>query len=235
MPPYRLVQQGHQIILLGDFNPKIFQPAWFGAQGLIAQSEAENAKIQVVHAEVVIFSLEDWLTLQVTRERFAAATTQVPYAEVMRDLVLGTFEALRHTPLRMMGINRDAHYGIESFDLWHSVGHRLAPKKIWGDILVDPGMNSLTIQGKRPDNFDGAIRVTVEPSAIVYPGPGLFLRVNDHFEYTNLPPGAGADDIMNILRDQWDVSYKRADSIIEKVLERTTHDQSNSSDADKAP
>ena len=30
------------IVLLGDFNPKIFQPAWFSAQGLIREKGLMN-------------------------------------------------------------------------------------------------------------------------------------------------------------------------------------------------
>ena len=28
---------GHSIVLIGNFNPKIFQPAWFGAEGLLGK------------------------------------------------------------------------------------------------------------------------------------------------------------------------------------------------------
>ena len=82
---------GLNIVLLGDFNPKIFQPAWFAAEGLLQKKETDRAKIEVFHHEISIFEL-DWLRLQVTRERFAVETTQEPYYEPLRDLVLGTFD-----------------------------------------------------------------------------------------------------------------------------------------------
>ena len=69
--------QGVTVVFLGDFNPKIFQPAWFAVQGLIRQQEAEEANVEIIHPDVVSFSLE-WLALQVTRERFAISTTQSP-------------------------------------------------------------------------------------------------------------------------------------------------------------
>ncbi len=76
--------QGSSIVLLGDLNPKIFQPAWFAAEKLIRKPEAEAAEIEIIHPEVVIFNLE-WLRLEVTRERFSASTTQEPYYEFIRD------------------------------------------------------------------------------------------------------------------------------------------------------
>ena len=30
-----------EVVLLGDFNPKIFSPAWFAAQELIGEKESE--------------------------------------------------------------------------------------------------------------------------------------------------------------------------------------------------
>jgi hypothetical protein len=33
---------------LWSFNPQIFQPAWFAAEGLIRKGEAEAAKIEIV-------------------------------------------------------------------------------------------------------------------------------------------------------------------------------------------
>jgi hypothetical protein len=44
--------QGISIVLLVDFNPKIFQPAWFAAQNLIRQQEADEATIHIkVHPD----------------------------------------------------------------------------------------------------------------------------------------------------------------------------------------
>jgi hypothetical protein len=37
--------QGMSIVLVGGFNPKIFHPAWFAAQKLIREKEAEEANI----------------------------------------------------------------------------------------------------------------------------------------------------------------------------------------------
>src|SRR3989304_7099258 len=101
------------IVILGDFNPKIFQPSWFAAENLIGKQEAEGAVVSVVHSDISIFSIE-WARLEILRERFFAETTQQPYDKALRDLVLGTFTILRHTPLRLMGINTTMHFRVES-------------------------------------------------------------------------------------------------------------------------
>src|SRR3954463_8544753 len=101
------------IILLGSFNPQIFQPTWFSAQGLIRKEEGESAKLQLIHPEIAAFSLE-WAQLQVTPQRFGleASTTQQYSPELLRDLTLGTFRLLSHTPVKMMGLNRLFHFPV---------------------------------------------------------------------------------------------------------------------------
>jgi hypothetical protein len=209
--------QGVSIVLLGDFNPKIFQPAWFAAQGLIRQQEADEANIDIIHPEVVSFSLE-WLALQVTRERFMVSTAQQPYYRVLRDLVLGTFKLLQYTPLHKLGINTDMHFRMDSKESWHAFGHRLAPKEPWQDILKTPDMRSLTVEGQRPDKFQGYIRVQVEPSARIY--PGVYFQVNDHYQVGTVRPGMGGDEMLTIFERAWDESLTRSRNIISTLLER---------------
>lgn len=210
--------QGHSIVLVGDFNPKIFQPLWFGSEELLRKREADGANIEIVHPEVVIFTL-DWLRLEVTRERFSASTTLEAYDEVVRDLVLGTFKLLRHTPLRKLGINREMHFMIASEDQWHKVGHTLAPKTTWEGLLENPGMRAVVMEeAKRRDGLKGYIRVYVEPSTKIY--PGVFLRVNDHFEAEDPKNVVGADQMTELLENHWSNSYSRSKHIIYTLLER---------------
>jgi hypothetical protein len=221
MPTFQAAQRVHTVVLVGDFNPKIFQPAWFGAQELIQSAEVESAKIDIVHSEVVIFTL-DWLRLEITRDRFSAGTQQEPFEEVVRDLVVGTFRTLRHTPLRMLGINQEAHFRLDSEDRWHAIGHALAPKAIFWEGLIDkPGTASLTVTGPRPDGIKGQVSVTVEPSRIFH--PGLYIRVNDHFDCGGGSEYApGADKIIDILESCWVESRKRSSNIFEHLMEQGT-------------
>jgi hypothetical protein len=210
--------QGISVVWLGDFNPKIFQPAWFAAEGLVRKQEAEKAKIEIIHPEVVTFTLE-WLILQVTRERFFVSTSQEPYYEVVRDLVLGTFSLLRHTPVHKMGINRDMHFRMDSEEAWHAFGHRLAPKDLWKDILGEnPGMRSLTMEGRRQDGCKGYTRVKVEPSEKVH--PGVYVNVNDHYEVADPKSVIGSDEIRTLFERSWSESLRRSAHIAYALLEK---------------
>ena len=61
------------VVLLGDFNPKIFSPFWFASEGLLGRKEAETAVPEIIHSDVSIFK-SDWFRLQVNRNRFSIVT-----------------------------------------------------------------------------------------------------------------------------------------------------------------
>lgn len=216
MSPLKPEIESVGIVLVGSFNPTIFQPAWFAAENLIREEEEQAAKIELIHRQVAIFSL-DWLHLQVTDEQFIATTSQSSFYEPLRDLVLGTFRLLRHTPIRMMGLNRDCHFRMPSEEAWHAFGHRLTPKEPWAGILKEPGMRSLTMEGLRPDNLKGYIRVRVEPSVRVH--LGVFININDHYEVEDAAIVRGCDKIIDILDREWQNSLARSAEIVSLLLE----------------
>src|SRR5688572_1822642 len=114
--------EGVMIVLVGAFNPQIFQPAWFASEKLIRKEEADSARIEIIHGDLTVFSL-DWCKLEVTDDRFRIDTSSLQQysPELIRDLTLGTFGILRHTPLKMMGLNTMYHFEVASEEVWHSI------------------------------------------------------------------------------------------------------------------
>jgi hypothetical protein len=117
----------------------------------------------------------------------------------------------------MMGLNRDCHFRMPSEEAWHVFGHRLTPKEPWAGILTEPGMRSLTMEGVRPDNLKGYIRVRVEPSVQVH--PGVFININDHYEVKDMATVRGCDEIIDILDREWKNSLDRSAEIVSLLLE----------------
>lgn len=209
--------EGVSVVLVGSFNPAIFHPAWFAREKLIQHEEAERAEVKIVSPQVSVFSI-GWLGLEVTLDRFAVRTTQIQHAEPLRDLVLGTFGLLRHTPLAHMGINRQAHFRSTSEEEWHALGHRLAPKEPWAGALEKPGMKQLSMQGQRPDSYRGRITVMVEPSLKTKPGVGVHLEVNDHYDNDVDEKGGECDRMMEILAAVWQTSFERSWRIMQTLM-----------------
>lgn len=207
------------IVLLGDFNPKIFHPGWFSSEGLIKDSESEDAEIEIIRPEISVFQL-DWLKLNTTRDRFVVETNKDPYFEVVRDLVVGSFRILSHTPIKMIGINVKRHYSLPSEKIWHQFGDKLAPKELWDGILEKPGLNLMTMQAQRPDTHKGYIRVTTGPEEAI---GNLYIQVNDHFAVVEKLTDnvLGCSEIIDILEAEWDNSMSRSANIIDTLMERT--------------
>jgi hypothetical protein len=212
--PHR-VSDGSSIVLLGSFNPPILQPAWFAAHGLVPESEAEEADIEIVHRDLVVFRLP-WCELQVTRERFHLSSAEAPTAALIHDLAVGTFDILSHTPVHAMGLNRNVHYEMPSIDSWHKVGRELVPSEKWSTFLREPGMRSLTVEGLREDDRAGYVRVRVEPSNRV--PHGVYIEVNNHLGPVDSPASEPNREVIAVLVEDWGPSQERADEAIKKVV-----------------
>lgn len=201
------------IVLVGAFNPRIFHPSWFVRHSLLpAEIEAEG-NVELVNNDFCAFET-DWFRLEVLSDRFVLQSRAAPVAEALRDLVLGTFDILSHTPISKVGFNTHAHLPLPNEEAWHRLGHRLAPKaEFWSPILREPGTLTLTIQGERPDHYDGHVRVKTEPSLRVT--NGLFLETND--EYQMLAAGS-TKWVAELLRVEWEPSRKRVVDIRKHIF-----------------
>jgi hypothetical protein len=203
------------IVVIGEFNPTIFQPAWFGTQELIRQGEADAATVEIVHRDVSIFTTE-WLRVQVTRDRLHVQTERESDFDALRDLVVGTLSLLRHTPTRVVGVNHDATIRFQDRDQYDNLGWRLSPRELWDEVLQRPGVALLQEQGERPDKYAGYIRVKVEP--ILDNSMRSVVGVNDHFILSRNPSAASTDTTIQLLMDEWKPIASRAAQIIDHVF-----------------
>lgn len=170
-------RESFSIVVLGDFNPSIFQPLWFSLNGLIPEEEAESAEISVIHKELASFSIGK-IVVQVDASRLGLTTLESTQGPILRDLAIGVLSILEHTPLRAIGLNRDMGFVIETDELWHSVGDRLVPKSDWMPILERPGMRQVVVEGRRPDCTADQLNIRVQPSA----NRGVLIAVNQHYQ-----------------------------------------------------
>jgi len=210
--------EGVSVVVVGSLNPAIFQPAWFAREKLIPQEEADTADVKIISPQVSVFSI-GWLNLEITLDRFTANTSQMQHLEPLRDLVLGTFTLLRHTPLKHLGINRMAHFRSASEEAWHEIGHRLAPKEPWAGLLEKPGMRRVSMLGQRSDGYRGDITATVEPSLVLKkPVFGVYFEVNDHYDFSGEEKGNDCERILAILNNCWGPSLERSSRIMQDLM-----------------
>jgi hypothetical protein len=210
-PPAPLA--GLSVVLLGHFNPPIFHPAWFAEQGLLSKADARSATVQVIQAPVAAFRTDD-LSVVVTQAQFNASTTTELFHETLRDLVIGTFQALRHTPVWAIGLNTDTHFKATSENAWEEFSRQLVLLSDWATVLEEPSALTVTIRGKRPDDRVGSVNVKIEPSVIVK--PGIYVQTNDHVERP-IDEGRNASLALDVLGQNWEPAMARANRVLDYV------------------
>lgn len=203
------------IVLLGDFNPKIFQPTWFALQGLIRESEAETAPVELVHSDYTSFST-DWFALQVTRDKFNLTVKSLTYKKHLTDLALGTFQKLSHTPINAMGLNISKGLRFKSVKDWHGFGHYIAPKSPWNGLLKNPGTRSIMIESQRDNDFPGYNLITIDPVT-----SGSFdanVRINNHYVRRNDDVTNSIDFFAGIIEQQFNDVINVSCGLVEGLL-----------------
>ena len=208
---------GHTIVLIGAFNPMIFHPAWFAAQKLLKESEALTAKIGILHQSIAVFDL-DWLHVEVTPERFTALTVHEASFEWVRDLAVGTFTVLNHTPVTMLGMNYDFHFPLKSNSDWRVIERSLAAGTASSSVFHSPKIRRIAIEDIRDFNsLTGLYTVTIEPSLKV--DPGVYFGTNDHYDLPSSDPAAGSKKAVEVLTQEWKHSSDQANHYWRGIFE----------------
>ena len=214
------------IVLVGSFNPRIFRPDWFARTGPVTEAEAGAANVEIIHPEITLLRM-DWLRIRVEPGRLIATTEEAPFIR-LADLVVRTFrEFLGHTPIGMLGINREVHFSVGDEETKDRIGNLLAPKEPWGEWGPQiaggkypekhGGMRGLVMEQRElEDRFRGHIQARVAPSTKVK--AGIYMHINDHYEAEAPDDVVGCDEVVSILERQFDVSIRRSEWIIDQIM-----------------
>lgn len=210
------------IVVVGNFNPLIFQPEWLAANEIIGSREANLAReggLEVLLPQVLILNLAN-LRLEVSLDRFAATAIEAPVVAA-RDFAAKCFRLLSHTPVRQVGINHTTVFRARRREDWDLMGDTLARKDVWGDFVLDStgartgGLRSLTMEHQKPDG-GGYVRVKFDALETVNLDGSI--EVNDHFELrTAQDPDARASKVVELLDDEWERSSTRALEITDRL------------------
>ena len=225
MPSYPLALDRASIVLLGRFNPSIFHPAWFARFGLLRDAEADQAKDLIATDQLSKFQA-DWIGIQVTPDRFYAFSDDPAASNPLRDLVASAFSVLEHTHFWALGLNRQMHYRVETEEQWHRFGHSLVPKGEWEPHMINPGLRTLRIEGRRHGAPEARIQYAVEPSVPYH--PGVYFSVNEHYGGTKASDDKVAEaskpegrrKLLGILTKEWEVSRDYAKTVAEALMSK---------------
>jgi hypothetical protein len=210
----------HIVVVLGRFNPSIFQPAWLSNKGLIGEKEGQQAKNLIIHNELAKIDLE-WMELEVTPERFIIKSTQEPFFQLIRDLVINVFGILAETPIKAVGLNSIMHYRFENQELRDEFAWFVSPRNEWSKVLRDPRIWKTEMVEKREDRYPGHFRVSMEVSETLKE-VGCKFAMNNHFEFDE-NDAKGTKELLKVLAECWEESIDRPKHLPEdlwKVFEK---------------
>lgn len=227
--PYPAEVFTSSIVAVGDFNPAIFSPDWMEHNGLIGEEDAksvrdvEEGRPMLVSHQATNFETK-WFSLQVLANQFAL-TSKDALSPALKDLAVGIFQLVPHTPITAIGLNFLAHYKLPNEEEYHRLGDTLAPKAIWQRLYPDyiTGLADVTVriqQGVRgePLKSKDEKRIALQPSAMFR--FGAFLSYNDHHDVgvndsDNL---MSAERVAILIDKEWESSWKDALRVFDAVL-----------------
>ena len=220
---------GSSIVALGDFNPVIFSPDWLGRNQLIGQSDIDNANngsSLIISQQLTVFET-GWFTLQVLNNQLSLISKGA-LTLAFRDLAVGIFTLVSHTPISAIGLNFSAHFRF-STEEYHKIGDVLAPKTIWNSLYPDKysaGLANLTI--KLQDSERGkSLRSSNEKNISVQPSDklknGVLLSLNDHRKIVEANDNnmTAAEQTATLIDAEWEKSRTDAIETFDAIISRT--------------
>lgn len=211
-----LKRQEASIVVVGSFNPTIFNPDWLYRHDLISQADIEGANVELIHRDISKFSTS-WFAIDVLQDRFLARTNDESCFLLLRDLIVSIFSILNQTPVKQMGMNINFDLSFRDEGLWHKLGDTLAPKDIWNKSLPSRvGLITLTVKCPRTDQFKGNLRISIESIRHEDIKFGIRFGTNSHVELNN------EVTVEHVLLTSWEDSLAHAkqtkDAVIQEAI-----------------
>lgn len=207
------------LVVLGSFNPTIYQPEWFIRKELIAEQEMskDSVELHVVHKDITRFE-NDWFLVEVNPDRFLIKAKLASRVDSLRDLACSIFAILSETPIRSFGLNYIQNYRCSTLAAWHSFGHALVPKAKWAKAtgLEESyiGMKEVEVRIQRDDDIEGSYNVKIAP--LSDKPPKIMIQSNDHVEYEKM--GNPPEEFSSYLHKYWDCSLDQQRKLINNIV-----------------
>lgn len=207
-----LIEHEASIVVVGSFNPTIFQPEWLSRNNLISTRDYESVDVELIHQDISLFGFS-WGRLDVKKELYTLRGKDEAFFPMLRDLSIGIFQLLEHTPVKAIGVNSILSYIIDSEEKWHRIGDALVPKAIWNKYLNGyVGMTRVSVKSEsRSDENSDAVNVSISPT-LGNGKKGVIVDINNHFVVDN------TNKLVEILSDRWERLQSEDRSMAEGIL-----------------
>lgn len=216
------------VVLLGSFNPRIFNPDWLNLHKLVSEAEKNDSEINIIHEDVASMRIGT-KNIHIEQSRFSIDSTEAPFV-ALADFVGSLFgTVLPQTPVSRLGMNRIVHFRAPSEEARNKVGRLLAPLEPWGEwgeeIASKPpaargGARTIIMQNARhEDNIRGGTSANIQPSVLpVLGNSGVYVAINDDYCIVEEKQEIVSAKLLALLADRFDHSMQLADRIIDHMM-----------------
>lgn len=206
------------VVIIGNFNPAIFQPEWLKNKGLIRDNEASPENLKVIHRELTVIETEDF-KLEIRPSRFQLQTNQEPFQEPLKDLIVNIFKLLGETPISAFGINFTRHFKFSNNKDYVEFGYFLSPVNEIFDFMENPKLLEFVItdREKTKDDFEPAVNIKIFPSDILVQN-AVAINVNSHFTKS-----MNGKSFSKFFEETWNNTLTASDLYLNKIWDKFTN------------
>ncbi|WP_027360140.1 hypothetical protein [Desulforegula conservatrix] len=224
MKPYSFDIEHISLVFIGKFNPSIISPHWLAYNNFISKTEAEKAKINIIHKDVSSFEL-DICRFEVTDDKFQISS-EIDYSyKHVCDLAQNILNELIHTPITAFGFNLGRHIRFDNEKLRDSFAYTIFNKERFKNIFSEPALFKINLADKQNNDnlIDGRLSLSIEASSL-YRFDGVFVLVNNHYQRPGQKDVYGCNDILDSLISNRDVFYDKANSLIIDLFDKSAEE-----------
>jgi len=222
MSAWETVSEEASIVLVGNFNPKIFHPEWFIRKEIIEDWDYSNDKI-INLPDLTQLELPSSRKITVLLNQFTLRSSLASDHLALKDMVTSTFSILGETPTAQMGMNYTSVIKLSNKSNWMKFSRDLAPHKYWEQAVNyfdqieqekqdQLGLWDMTMNLPRPDDIPGHIRAKITVTSAS--DHSLTFSINNHIEIDE----SAANTMVRILDEEWEKSLDLSKTLISNIM-----------------
>lgn len=217
--------QRASIVILGNFNPVIFQPEWFRRFKILPEQEIAaaleekviakpSANVQIVSCYTNIISTQKTelnfpsYGLKAQPARFEFYSDKKSCFQELAESAIKIFELLSHTPVNSIGLNFLADFAVENVENTLKALFPTSP-----EIAKEAFGEQYKVGGKFFFNHNNCnIQVLVQHSDQIENG------IHINFNFSIKVVSHNTEELLSAIRENYDSNLKEAEKITQTLL-----------------
>ena len=137
----------------------------------------------------------------------------------MRDLIVGTLNALSEMPIIAVGINKGTIFDLGDERSYYEFGSKLAPLSIWEPSFHGPRLRTIAIEDIGSATFKNKRRmIQIKPAEVKDLPYCVDFNINNHYELAEV--GQNVVKAISVLNENLESDFSFFDVIISSLVKK---------------